>query len=131
MTAATATRSARTATVRTPGVVATPADDGRGETDADAVAADAAPLDDGAAAETGDPKLVTLTQQQLDAAVARGVAQALAAHRRAEATPGKPEVPLPDQSEIDPAKIERPTLSRQGYVVPRNYGEPADPSVKR
>lgn len=130
MTAAAATRSTRAASVRTPGVMSPPPDDGRGETNADALADGAAPLDDGAAA-LGEPKLVTLTQQQLDAAVARGVAQALAAQRRAEASPGRPEVPLPDQSEIDPAKIERPTLSRQGYVVPVNYGEPADPSIKR
>ena len=35
------------------------------------------------------------------------------------------EAELPDQSEIDPGKITRPMLSKQGYVVPNGYGMPA------
>ncbi len=92
-----------------------------------ALTAQAPDLDDGA----GDPqagvpradRVVSLTQAQLDAAIASAVAKALQAQAAAQsAGPGEP--PLPDQSEIDPTKITRPTLSKQGYVVPADYGTP-------
>ena len=43
----------------------------------------------------------------------------------AQSNPRNPDADLPDASEIDPDKIERPTLSKQGYVVPTHYGRPA------
>lgn len=38
----------------------------------------------------------------------------------ADAAPEAPQASgeLPDQSEIDPAKIERPVMSKQGWIVP-------------
>ena len=59
----------------------------------------------------------------LAALVAAEVAKAL----RAKADADRPltEAELPDQSEIDPGKITRPMLSKQGYVVPNGYGMPA------
>lgn len=103
-----------------------------GETDADALAAGAADLDDGDdhARRERAAGTLTMTQGQLNAAIASAVAQALAAHGKA-VTPLDAEASLPDQSEIDVDKITRPTLSKQGYVMPRNYGEPASPYIKR
>lgn len=59
----------------------------------------------------------------LAAIVAAEVAKALRA--QAQATRPLTEAELPDQSEIDPGKITRPMLSKQGYVVPNGYGMPA------
>lgn len=92
------------------------------ETDADALLAATEGLEGQA-----EPQLVTMTVAQLTATVQREIANALAAR---QAGPPK-EADLPDQSEIDPRTITRPTLSKQGYVVPIKYGEPADPSIKR
>lgn len=72
---------------------------------------------------------VTITAEQLEAVVARSVNSALAA-RAAAAAPLK-EADLPDQSELDPKTLKAMTLSKQGWVVPLSYGEPADPSIKR
>ena len=94
--------------------------------DAVAAAADIEP----APWEGADPaQPLVMTAAQLQAAISRGVNSALAARDKA-AAPQK-EADLPDQSEIDPTTIKRPTLSKQGYVVPATYGEPADPSIKR
>jgi len=80
--------------------------------------------------EGADPaQPLVMTAAQLQAAINRGVNAALDARAKALAPPK--DADLPDQSEIDPATIKRPTLSKQGYVVPANYGEPADPSIKR
>lgn len=100
---------ARTSAVRTPGV---PVADGP----------DASP-----AADDGDNAggLVTLTQAQLQAMLDRAAASAVQAQRVAQSNPRNPDADLPDASDIDPDKIERPTLSKQGYVVPTHYGRPA------
>jgi hypothetical protein len=123
--------------IKTPGVQSTepPQDDGRGETDMDALAKGAADLDDGAGdapravAGAEAAPTVTLTVVQLQAMIAAEVSKAVGASLPT-GTP-RPEPDLPDQSDIDPKKITRPTLSKQGYVVPENYGEPAANGVKR
>lgn len=99
---------ARTAAVRTPGV---PVDD-------------SADLADQAAVDEA-PALVTLTPQQLQAMIDKAVAQHANAQRVAQRNPRNPDEDLPDASAIDPSKIKRPTLSKQGYVVPKDYGVPA------
>jgi hypothetical protein len=114
-----------------PGDAAAPADT---EAAADALTAAAPDLDDGAAHAQADvpraERVVSLTYAQLDQVVASAVAKALQARAAAQsAGPGEP--PLPDQSQIDPTTITRPTLSKQGYVVPLRYGEPSSPHVKR
>lgn len=97
---------ARTAAVRTPGVALE-------ESGAEG-------MDDMAES----PALVTLTPQQLDAMVQSAVAKFAAAQRQAAKNPANPDEDLPDAAQIDPAKILRPTLSKQGYVVPKDYGKP-------
>jgi hypothetical protein len=115
--------TARVASVKTPGVGSTPEDT---EREGDALV-DAAPgLDSGPEAKE---QMLTMTAAQLDAAIKRGVRDEMNA--RAKAAAPIMTADLPDQSEIDPATIKRPTLSKQGFVVPLNYGEPADPSIKR
>lgn len=50
----------------------------------------------------------------------------LVSARAAPVPNGKNATPenLPDQTEVDPAKIERPVLSKQGWVVPHGFGSP-------
>lgn len=122
------------APVATPGVQSADT-----ETDGDKLTDEAPGLDDGAAAvpkgkDKGKDKTVTqvtLTQEELQAMLSQAAAQGAAAVHRAAAPRVNPDADLPDQSEIDPAKITSPTLSRQGYVVPIGYGEPANPAIKR
>jgi hypothetical protein len=86
---------------------------------------------DGAGAGASDPEqLLTISNAQLQAAIAQGVAQALAAQRVAQSVPGNPAAELPDQKDIDPNTITTMTLSKQGYVVPSNYGVPAAAIIK-
>lgn len=120
-----------TSTVATPGVPTTE----NGETDADTLAADTSDFSSGdeaaaAKAEGEAAETVTMTKAELQAMLNSAVAQGIAA-ARAPTRKASPEANLPDQSEIDRAKITRPTLSKQGWVLPHNYGEPADPSIKR
>ena len=119
-----------TASVATPGVPSEPPD----ETDGDAATSGAADLSDGTApAAAGEPgaKNVTMRQTELQAMLNQAAAQGAAAVHRAAAPRADPDAELPDQRDVDPAKIKSPTLSRQGYVVPLNYGEPANPAIKR
>lgn len=117
--------------VKTPGVQSPAADEG--ETDMDALEAGAASLDDGAAsapaAQAGGETKVTLTVAELQHMIAAEVNRVVAAQRPPSAPLPEPE--LPDQSEIDTKAIVRPTLSKQGYVVPEGYGEPVGNGVKR
>jgi hypothetical protein len=53
--------------------------------------------------------------------VAAEVAKAVAAKAAAARDPVTSK-PLPDESTIDPHKIDRPVLSAQGWVVPVTYG---------
>ena len=103
----------RNLSIRTPGVALAMGDAAairESESEAD-------PIEPVPAAETGH------LPPDLAAIVAAEVAKAL----RAQAHAARPltEAELPDQSEIDPAKITRPMLSKQGYVVPASYGLPA------
>ena len=105
------------------------------ETDSDALTAGAADLNDGPAVEApakaAKAKSVTMSQDELQAMLNQAAAQGAAAVHRAAAPRTATAEDLPDQSEIDPAKITSPTLSKQGYVVPLLYGEPANPAIKR
>lgn len=120
--------TARNLQIRTPGAPVAPPDDGLGETDADALAADASevaiPDAPAVEAKTAEPAaqaamspadLMAFIQRE----VAKGVAEGLAAAKRASMPAA---VELPDQSEVDPAKITSLTLTKQGYVVPLDYG---------
>lgn len=59
-------------------------------------------------------------QQQLSGALANAKPIPAAVTREAD---------LPDQSEVNPDKIARPTLTKQGWVVPTGYGSPP-PAVR-
>lgn len=115
----------RVSTVKTPGEPA-------GEAEADKDVAGAAGLDDGAPAGEG-PKTVTLTQAQLDTMLRQAVAQGAAIARAP--VKASADADLPTQAEvlkgIEEGRIKVPTLSKDGYVVPPNYGEPANLAIKR
>ncbi len=124
-----AAESTRNLQVRTPGVSApvpedTRPDDGLGETDADALSADASDVaipeaSAAAGASAGLPSDMAGLKAYIDAQIASGVAKGLAAER-ARSVPTA--MVLPDQSEVDPYTIKEMTLTKQGYVVPIGYG---------
>ena len=129
-----APKASRVSSVKVPGQASAPAADQASATaaafdpDADEqLIADAAGFDDGAAAAPESPVL-TLTQAQLDAAIAKAISQSRAADRAAAAAakPENFEAQLPNESDIDPKTIKAMTLTKQGYVVPDNYGTPAN-----
>jgi hypothetical protein len=106
------------------------ADAAEAETDMDALEAAAPGLDEGpepVAPQREQEPAVRVTPAQLAALVDQAVERRMGAKLP---LPGV-EAEIPDQSEVDPDKITRPTLTKQGYVVPRKYGEPADPAIKR
>lgn len=132
--AVTAPKPRRAYTSRKPGaapVRVSDADDA--ETDIDALAAQAEGLQDdphaatAAAAATvqraNAPEAMTVTRAELQRLIAAAVADAIGTRRQAERAPNA-EAQLPDQRDIDVATITRPTLTRQGYVVPKDYGLP-------
>lgn len=63
-------------------------------------------------------------QALVAAEVAKGVAKALGAIRKAQENP-TPGTPLPDQSEVNAFEIKKEVLTQQGYVVPHQYPQPA------
>ncbi len=67
------------------------------------------------------PGIAPDLQAIVDAAVAKGVAAAMAAQRRAAAAP-KAGTVLPDQADVDPRTIDSMTLTKQGYVIPASLG---------
>jgi hypothetical protein len=67
---------------------------------------------------------VTIDRAQLDALMAKA-AQADAMARPVKAG----DASLPDQSTIDPTAIKSPVLSKQGWVVPAEFG--SNPAAKR
>lgn len=58
----------------------------------------------------------------IDAQIAKGVAFQVGQIRKSQLDPKAPQVVLPDQSEVDATKIDKPVLSKQGYVVPHSMG---------
>lgn len=91
--------------VKTPGVVQGP---------------ESEPIVDASDVAVPEEKALVLSPGQLQALIDQGVQRAL------EARSPKPKkgADLPDQSTVDPDKIDTPVLTRQGYVVPKDYGAP-------
>ncbi len=93
---------------------------------------DAAPDVDDLAADTDDvalpiaalPGTAPDLKAYIDEQVRAGVAAGIKTIRKAQEKPGAPAVELPDQSTVDAAKIKTVVLTKQGYVVPLNYGAP-------
>lgn len=63
-------------------------------------------------------------QALIEAGIARGVAAALATRARAESNAERQTV-LPDQAEVDAFEIKTEVLTKQGFVVPAAYPQPA------
>lgn len=101
---------ARTAAPQVPGEAAPPA-----EKPADDLVGEAAP-----AVETDE--LTTLRAEL--AAMKQMMTGIISARSQPIPTAAVKEADLPDQSTIDPKKIESPTLSKQGWVVPHSFGAP-------
>lgn len=118
--------------MRTPGAVQAASAPADTETDIDKLADAAGELaDDPTAAATaaaavvqraGKGEVMAVTKAELQAMVAAAVADAVSAKRASQAAPTQAE--LPDQRDIDLKTLTRPTLTKQGYVVPPLYGTP-------
>ena len=108
----------RTFNVKTPGAQADPAPETE---DIDDLAADTGDVALPIAALPGTaPDLKAYIDEQIKAGVAAGIKSI----RKAQEKPGAPSAELPDQTTVDSAKIKSPVLTKQGYVVPINYGAP-------
>ena len=54
----------------------------------------------------------------IDAQIAKGIAAGMKSIKKAQSNPAAPHVELPDQSTVDAGAIDKPVLTKQGYVVP-------------
>lgn len=70
---------------------------------------------------------VTVSKATLDALLAR-VERLESAKASPSARVANPEAELPHQDEVNPDKIKSPVLTKQGWVVPTNFG--ANPAAK-
>lgn len=90
-----------------------------------AATSDPVPADDSAQAAPAAAQVTSVEQLQayIDKKVSEGVAAGIKQIQRAQlkASPGAAEIP--DQSQVDVDKIKDQVLSKQGWVIPRNYGK--------
>lgn len=116
--------------IKTPGVAAaTPPT-------AEQIAAEEAALE-AAVADTGDlpqepaapataaaiPATPADLKAYIDERIAKGVADGVREIKRSQLKQSPSAAPIPDQSEVDVDKIKDMVLTKQGYVIPRNYGK--------
>ena len=76
-----------------------------------------------ASAAEDQSETVAVPKAQLDALMSRLEALEKTAPQPSQKV-ANPEALLPDQNTIDPAKIKIPVLSKQGWVVPAEFGTP-------
>lgn len=126
-----AAKPSRVSSVKVPGRASAPAADPVADAgfDDEQLIAGAPGFEDAPTVEgaTDAGGVVTLTAAQMEQAIARAVSLARAADRAAAiaAQPqGVTEAELPDQSEVDPSTLTAMKLTKQGYVVPHNFGTP-------
>lgn len=83
------------------------------------------PVTDGTGPGSPDQEAETVAVQkaQLNALMSRLEALEKTAPQPSQKV-ANPEALLPDQDTIDPAKIKIPVLSKQGWVVPLEFGTP-------
>lgn len=115
------------AAVRTPGATTENTPDLQAQGDAEAAALDAELLAGGdtEVSEGDKPAAVAPDLQSLiDAAVARELAKRDAAARRAQSVAGQVRE-LPSQHEVDAFAIKQEVLTKDGWVVPHAYPQPA------
>lgn len=107
-------------TPQTPGAPSAPAAEPAGEVQIIAEPVVAASNEQGGNGET-----VTVKLADLNALLSR--VESLERQRTPAAKVANPEAALPDQSEVDPNKIETAVLTKQGWVVPKEKPHPAAP----
>lgn len=120
-----------TVTPRIPGE-ATPTEDQTAALDAnqpedDALLDAGAAGSDSAASTTATEETVTVSKASLDALMARVAALESQPVQVKRNTPRPAE--LPDESQFDVATLKNPVLTKQGWLVPENYG--ANPSAPK
>jgi hypothetical protein len=122
----------RAKNVKTPGAVepTQPTKEQRQQMAAEAEALEASLVAGGDTEVSGSepapaPTIAPDLQAFIAAEIAKGVAKGLATHRKAQAVPGNPSAELPDQSEVNAFEIKKEVLTKQGYVVPHQYPQPA------
>lgn len=59
----------------------------------------------------------------IDEQIAKGVAAGMKQIARSQLKASPESAAVPDQSEVDPRKIRDITLTKQGYVIPHDYGK--------
>lgn len=117
--------------VRTPGAPAQPAEDLNDQAEAEAQALEESILSGGdtevsVPAPKGKAAALSPDLAQLVAAeVARELAKRDAAARRAQTHPVDPAASLPSQHEVDAFSIKAEVLTKEGWVVPHAYPQPA------
>lgn len=74
-----------------------------------------------------DSETVVVPKAQLEALLAR-VSALESDKQNVAAKVANPDADLPDQDKIDPDTLKSPVLSKQGWVLPTNYG--ANPAQK-
>jgi len=111
----------RVLNVKTPGAQP-PSVDAQAGDDVEALVGDGSDVEV-PAADPAVPATAPDLKAYIDAQISAGIAAGIKAIKRAQLHPGaKAHVELPDQSEVDPAKIKQMTLTKQGYVIPLDMG---------
>lgn len=98
-----------------------------------------APVADSAATDPADQaqvgttietegETVAVPKAQLEALLARVSALETAQQQNPVAKRANPEADLPDQDDVDASTLKLPVLSKQGWILPANYG--ANPVAK-
>lgn len=77
---------------------------------------------DQAQGATGSEENVTIPKSQLEEIMAR-LNQLESSNSKPAARIANPEANLPDQDTIDAETIKGPVLTKQGWIVPKGYGE--------
>lgn len=117
--------AAETAERRIPTPEETAAEEAAMEAEIAASANEPAPAGDAAQAAQ-PPTSVEQLQAYIDKKVSEGVAAGIKQIQRAQLKNSPGAVEIPDQSQVDVDKIKDQVLSKQGWVIPRNYGKVPD-----
>lgn len=112
-------RAKRDLSVKTPGVTAP---DGEPDPEGDAAAVEAAVADTSDVDSPPPADMPDDLKAYIASEVAKGIAKGMKQIKAAQVNPAAPAVVLPDQKEIDASKIDKPVLTKQGYVVPHALG---------
>lgn len=113
-------KAARELNVKTPGVQPASVDEQAGE-DIDALVGDTSDI--ALPAVEALPNTAPDLKAYIDKQIAAGIAAGIKAIKRSQLNPGaKAHVELPDQADVDARTITAMTLTKQGYVMPVDFG---------